>query len=312
MEAKTSYSSVAAKPPKANDATPTTGQQAKAKNATSSTKRNPDRFLGHNQTDLKGILIPEDASAKHYHELKDRLKTLGGLEYIPQVGSSIEHLIRFKRKDFAPTKPTATEYSTTVTDPATQTTQMVEVPGLKETLMDMYKEELKKKADEWIQYQRDMEKIYRLALGQVDDGMKAKLKGFKSWKAIDDSKCIVELPKAIRNLCFQSSRTKVHPVTNMLRAIRKLLCTQQRNLNAASYVKMMKENLDVVKSLEGTLIFKATVSYKLECNPTYAAYDYNAYLTLTGTTRTAIDQAVEQQALAALIIEGSDTDTSTL
>eukprot|EP00536_Pseudo-nitzschia_multiseries_P000330 jgi/Psemu1/757/gm1.757_g len=224
MEAKTFYSSVAARPPKANDATPT----------------------------MTGILIPEDASAKHYHELKDRLETLGGSKYIPQVGPSIEHLIRLEQKDFAPTKPTPAEYSTMVTDPTTQTTQMVEVPGLKETLMDMYKEELlKKKADEWIQYQRDMEKVYRLALGQVDDGMKAKLKGLKSWRAIDGSKCIV------------------HPVTNILRVIHKLLCTQQRNLDAASYVKMMKENLDIVKSLGGTLVCKATVladNYALQQN----------------------------------------------
>eukprot|EP00536_Pseudo-nitzschia_multiseries_P007265 jgi/Psemu1/17421/gm1.17421_g len=284
----------------------------KAKNP-SGPKRNPDRFLGHNQTDLKGILIPEDANAKHYHELKDRLETLGGSKYIPQVGSSIEHLTRFERKDFAPTKPTVAKYSTTVTDPVTQTMQMVEVPGLKETLMDMYKEELKKKADEWIHYQRDMEKMYRLALGQIDDGMKAKLKGLKSWKSIDTSKCIVELLKAVRDLCFQSSRTKVHPVTNMLRAIRKLLCTQQRNLDAASYVKMMKENLDVVKSLGGTLICKATVTYEIETNPLYASYDYTTYLSLRGTTtRTAIDHTVEQRALAALIINGSDTDSSNL
>eukprot|EP00536_Pseudo-nitzschia_multiseries_P010661 jgi/Psemu1/26659/gm1.26659_g len=292
METKTSYSSMAAKPPsnKANDATTTS--PTKAKNP-SGPKRNPDRFLGHNQTDLKGILIPEDASAKHY-----LLETLGGSKYIPQVGSSIEHLTRFERKDFAPTKPTVAEYSTTVTDPVTQTMQMVEVPGLKETLLDMYKEELKKKADEWIHYQCNMEKMYRLALGQIDNGMKAKLKGLKSWKSIDTSKCIVELLKAVRDLCFQSSRTKVHP---------------QRNLDAASYVKMMKENLDVIKSLGGTLICKATVTYELETNPLYASYDYTTYLSLRGTTtRTAIDHAVEQRALTALIIDGSDTDSSNL
>eukprot|EP00536_Pseudo-nitzschia_multiseries_P006584 jgi/Psemu1/15677/gm1.15677_g len=227
METKTSYSSMAAKPPpKANNATPTGQQPTKAKNP-SGPKRNPNQFLGHNQTDLKGILIPEDANAKHYPPLR----------------------------------------------------------RLKETLMDMYKEELKKKADEWIQYQRDMEKMYRLAFGQIDDGMKAKLKGLKSWQTIDSSKCIVELLKA-------------------------LLCTQQRNLDAASYVKMMKQNLDVVKSLGGTLVCKATVSYKLECNPKYSAYDFFAYLSLGGVTRTAIDQAVEQRALAALIIEGSDTDSN--
>eukprot|EP00536_Pseudo-nitzschia_multiseries_P000625 jgi/Psemu1/1428/gm1.1428_g len=311
IETKTSYSSVAAKPPpKANDAAPNGQQPPKAKNP--GPKRNPDRFLGHNQTDLKGILIPKDASAKHYNELKDRLETLGGLKYIPQVKSSIEHLIRFKRKDFSPIKPTASEYPTAVVDPATQTTQMVEVPGLKDTLMDMYKEELKKKADEWIQYQRDMEKVYCLALGQIDNGMKAKLKGLKSWKTIDSSKCIVELLKAVRDLCFQSSRTKVHPITNVPRAIQKLLCTQQWNLDAASYTKMMKENLDVVKSLGGTLVCKATVTYELELNPTYAAYDYPTYLTLVGPTRVAIDHAVEQQALAALIIKGSDTSSSNL
>eukprot|EP00536_Pseudo-nitzschia_multiseries_P005727 jgi/Psemu1/13340/gm1.13340_g len=298
MEAKTSYSSVAAKPPpKANDATLT--NSTKPKNSTGP-KRSLGRFVGHNQTDLKGILIPEDASAKRYNELKDRLETLGGSKYIPQVGSSIEHLIRFERKNFAPTKPTAAEYSTPVTDPVTQDTQMVEVPVLKETLMDMYKEELKKKADEWIQYQRDTEKMYRVALGQIDDGMKAKLKGLKSWKAINGSKCIVELLKA------------VHPITNVLRAIWKLLCTQQRNMDAASYVKMVKENLDVVKSLGGTLVCKATVSYKLEHNPAYLDYDYSAYLALLGPTRAAIDHAAEQRALTALIIEGSDTDSSNL
>eukprot|EP00536_Pseudo-nitzschia_multiseries_P012466 jgi/Psemu1/32179/gm1.32179_g len=298
MEAKTSYSSVAAKPPpKANDAPPT--NSTKPKNPTGA-KRSPDRFVGHNQTDLNGILIPEDASAKHYNELKDRLETHGGSKYIPQVGSSIKHLIQFKRKNFAPTKPTAAKYSTPVTDPVTQDTQMVKVPRLKETLMDMYKEELKKKADEWVQYQRDMEKMYRVALGQIDDGMKAKLKGLKSWKAIDGSKCIVELLKA------------VHPITNVLRAIRKLLCTQQRNLDATSYVKMVKENLDVVKSLGGTLVCKATVSYELEHNPAYLAYDYSAYLGLSGPTRAAINHAVEQHALAVLIIEGIDTDSSNL
>eukprot|EP00536_Pseudo-nitzschia_multiseries_P004503 jgi/Psemu1/10103/gm1.10103_g len=302
MEPKTSYSNMAAKPPpKANDAT-TNGPPPKPKNQT--TKRDPDRFVGHNQTDLKGILVPEDATAKHYNGLKERLETLRGSKYVPQVGSSIEHLIRFERKDFVPTKPTAQEYSTTVTDPVTQTAQAMEVSGLKETLMNMYKEELKKKADVWIQYQRDMmEKMYRLTLGQIDDGMKAKLKGLKAWKSIDSSKCVVELFNC----------TKVHPVTNVLRAVQKLLCTQQRNLDAASYVKMVKENLDVVKLLGGTLVCKATVSYELEVNPLYKFYDYMAYLSLTGATRTAIGRAVEQRAIAALIlIEGSDTDNSNL
>eukprot|EP00536_Pseudo-nitzschia_multiseries_P018289 jgi/Psemu1/54931/gm1.54931_g len=133
-----------------------------------------------------------------------------------------------------------------------------------------------------------------------------------SWKVIDSSKCIVELLKAVRDLCFQSSRTKVHPITNVIRAIQKLLCTQQRHMDPASYVKMTKENLDVVKSLGGTLICKATVLYELEQNPAYAGCDYPIYLTLTGPTRAAIDYSVEQRALAALIIEGSDTDSSNL
>eukprot|EP00536_Pseudo-nitzschia_multiseries_P015226 jgi/Psemu1/41694/gm1.41694_g len=84
METKSSYSSMAAKPPpKVNDATTNGQQPTKAKNP-SGPKRNPDRFLGHNQTDLKGILIPEDANAKLYNELKDRLETLDRLKYIPQ------------------------------------------------------------------------------------------------------------------------------------------------------------------------------------------------------------------------------------
>eukprot|EP00536_Pseudo-nitzschia_multiseries_P015592 jgi/Psemu1/43163/gm1.43163_g len=239
MEAKTScYStSIAAKSPQKN---------ANGANNATGTNRNPDKFTGHNQTDLKEILvvllIPEDATTKHYYnELKEWLETLGGSNYIPQVGSSIKALVvQFEQKDFAPTKPTtAREDSKEVKDgEATGESHTVEIPDLTGTLLDMYKEELKKKANQWIhQHQRDMENVCRLVLGQIDDRMKAKLKGLKD-------------------------QTKVHPVTNARRAIQKLLCTQQRNLDAVL---------------------------------------------------TAINRSVEQRAvLAAIIIEGSDTETSNL
>eukprot|EP00536_Pseudo-nitzschia_multiseries_P012454 jgi/Psemu1/32147/gm1.32147_g len=286
-----------AKSPQKNPTTwTTTGNNGQAKDRTTGgTKRNPDKFAGHNQTDLKGILIPEDATAKHYLELKERLETLGGSKYIPKAGLSIKALTRFKRKDFDSTEPTANEYSREVINDATNEAQTVEISNWKETLMVMYKEKINKKADKWIQYQRDMEKMHQLTLGQIDNGMKAKLKGLAEWKAISEPKCIIKLLKAVHNLCFQSSRTKVHPVTNAMRDVRKLLCTQQRNLDVASYVKMVNDNLEVVKSLGGTLMCKAT-----------------AYLAMSNTTKAGICRAVEQRAVAAIIIEGSDTETSNL
>eukprot|EP00536_Pseudo-nitzschia_multiseries_P000565 jgi/Psemu1/1289/gm1.1289_g len=171
-----------------------------------------------------------------------------------------------------------------------QKTKTVKVADLKVTLMNMYKEE--QKADKWIQYQRDMEKVYRLALGQIDNEMKAKLKkkGLSQWKEIDDEKCIIKLMKAL------------------------VVCTQQRNSDAVSYVKLVKENHDLVtKSLGATLVCKATVTYELENNPLYAAHGYTAYQAMDETKKAPINLAVvEQRALAAIIIKGSNTEISTL
>eukprot|EP00536_Pseudo-nitzschia_multiseries_P010889 jgi/Psemu1/27326/gm1.27326_g len=144
MEANTFYSAMAAKPPQKNPLTTINNNtQPRGKgpggNSNTNTKR-LEKFTGHNQTDLKGILIPKDATAKHYNELKDRLKTLGGSNYIPQVGSSIQALTRFNRNDFALTKPTPEEYSEDLKDDvATRKIKTIEVTNLKDTLMDMYK-----------------------------------------------------------------------------------------------------------------------------------------------------------------------------
>eukprot|EP00536_Pseudo-nitzschia_multiseries_P010890 jgi/Psemu1/27327/gm1.27327_g len=90
---------------------------------------------------------------------------------------------------------------------------------------------------------------------------------------------IKPLLKAVCNLCFQSSRTKVHPVTN------------QQNMDAALYVKLVKENLEVVKALGGTLVCNITVSYELENNPLYSTHDYSTYEAMDGANNAPINLA---------------------
>eukprot|EP00536_Pseudo-nitzschia_multiseries_P000993 jgi/Psemu1/2269/gm1.2269_g len=292
--------------------TPTTNPPGKTNNQPSAKKLDNHKFTGHNQEELKGVSIMEDTIPKHFIELWKRLETMGGNKCVPKVATLIETPTRFMRKEFAPVKPEPEDHTKTVAaDDGTETTKNGE--EMQSTLEDiMYQEELKIKAEEWIKYQHNMEKMYQITLGEIGDCMKAKLKDTNEWKDATEGKCVIRLIKLLRQVCHQSSRTKVHPPTNVLRVMRKLVCTQQRGMEPTSYVKTIKEHPEVLKSLGGSGVCKSLVEYEIKGNMELVA-KYSTYTGYQDTPRLLqkpIDKAMEQQFLATIIVEGSDKDTT--
>eukprot|EP00536_Pseudo-nitzschia_multiseries_P001628 jgi/Psemu1/3758/gm1.3758_g len=91
------------------------------------------------------------------------------------------------------------------------------------------------------------------------------------------------------------------------------------NQQTGTSTSSAQENLEAAKSLGGTLLCKATIWYELKNNPLSAAHhDHKAYkgirkeLKKTPINHAGVNPAVEQQAIGALVIEGSDGDTSNL
>ena len=140
------------------------------------------KFTGHDKGDLEGIVLTEDRSITQFTELQDRLQTIGGSKYMPKVGLSIETLKRFNRSSFAPRKPTKEEWTEKKIVEGVK--KDVENKELKEVLIDMYKEQVKQSVKDVTTYSRDMKKVYSLALGQIDDGMKEKLKSSDDWERV--------------------------------------------------------------------------------------------------------------------------------
>eukprot|EP00536_Pseudo-nitzschia_multiseries_P016220 jgi/Psemu1/45365/gm1.45365_g len=107
----------------------TPNQRTKHNNTTKKPNK-PKKFADHNQGELKGILILEDATIRSYNTLKERLETLvGSGQYNSQMGTSIE-------------KPKAQEYTMCITAKEGNEVDK-EDTNEKTALMDMYQEEAK-------------------------------------------------------------------------------------------------------------------------------------------------------------------------
>eukprot|EP00536_Pseudo-nitzschia_multiseries_P005026 jgi/Psemu1/11556/gm1.11556_g len=219
---------------------------------------------------------------------------MGGNKCVPKVATTIllETLTQFVRKDFAPFKPKPEDHTKIVTtDDGTESTE--NDGGMQSTLEGMYQEELKIKAEEGIKYQQDMEKMYQVTLDQINNEMKAKLRGMDKSKDITKGKVCDQPHQAPTTslLPIQPDRgtppTTRQPPTNVLRSMSKLICTQQSGMDLASYYEI-KENIK----------FAAKYSTYEDCQNTLC-------LLLK-----PIHKAIEQHFLATIIVEGCDKDTS--
>eukprot|EP00536_Pseudo-nitzschia_multiseries_P012034 jgi/Psemu1/30737/gm1.30737_g len=113
---------------------------------------------------------------------------------VPKVATSIKTLTKFAIKGVALAKTKQEDHTKTVTD------------------------------------DDDMEKMYQVTIGQIDDRMKAKLKDMDEWKDITKSNCVIKLIKG---------------------------------METAFYVRMIKEHFEVLKSLGRTMICKNFVEYEI-------------------------------------------------
>ncbi|VEU41596.1 unnamed protein product [Pseudo-nitzschia multistriata] len=210
--------------------------------------------------------------------------------------------------DFAPRKSKEADWM--IPDTNKPGYKKVVDEDLKATANKIYEAQIGEVAKELLRYQRDMEKMYNVVLGQIDNGLKEKIKAHDKWDTASKSKCVITLLSILRDICFQGNRTKVHPPLNFIRALRKLICTRQRTTNdCAGYVKSTIEAYEVFKSLGGSIVCPALTMHLLDDSKDIS---YTDYTEMSPEERSLIDIQVEQCFLAALIIEGSDTDTSTL
>eukprot|EP00536_Pseudo-nitzschia_multiseries_P012029 jgi/Psemu1/30725/gm1.30725_g len=230
------------------------------------------KFQGHDQKEIKGItLCWGDANAQGYKVFKEHLATLGGSKYVPNMGE---------------------DYSTKIgEDPKGQPIYKAD-PVTKELAEQMHKEELKSK------------KIFAVAYGQLYEEMKDKLQSNKDYWCI-----MLKLLKMLWDICYQGSKTKVHPETSnlLLRAFRKLICCQQRSGNLSEYSKHVTDAFKVFKkSLGGSIIFyDKTVTQELK-HGSYTILTYADYLGLEDTdpkTTAILTTRVEQSFLLVLEME---------
>ncbi|VEU33958.1 unnamed protein product [Pseudo-nitzschia multistriata] len=280
----------------------TTYNSTQKKNAESNSTK---KFIGHNRGDLEGIVLTENGSLTQFRELHKRLKTLGGSKYMPKVGTSIELLERFTRLDFMVPEPDASNW----------TVEGKEVAGIKTSLMRMHDEEVKMSGKLYTAYTNDMEKLYSVVLGQVDEGMEEKLRESPKWERINKEKCPVELLILLRDICYQGNKTQIHPLTNIIRAIRKLVCSRQRLTEGVTYVQATTQAYDVLEAIGGDLLCPVAIKHELETNSAkYGRMTYSQYKNLQedNALRVMIEKSAKQQLLAVLLIEGSNEDTSVL
>ncbi|VEU34053.1 unnamed protein product [Pseudo-nitzschia multistriata] len=283
--------------------TQTTQNSTLRKNTESSSTMK--KFTGHNGGNLDGIVLTANGNVTQFTELHKRLQTLGGSKYMPKVGTSIELLERFTKLYFMPSEP----------DPADWTRDGKEVEIAKAAFMRIYDEEVRVGVKNFNLYTSDMEKVYAIALGQVDKGMKERLRGCNKWKEINRMKCPVGLLTLLRDIYYQGNRAKIHPLTNIIRAMRKLICSRQRATDSVDYVDTITQQCDVLEAIGGDLLCPVAIKYELATNSdVHNGLSYKEYKQLdeNDSKKKSIDRSAIQQILVTLVIEGSNEDNSIL
>eukprot|EP00536_Pseudo-nitzschia_multiseries_P015246 jgi/Psemu1/41780/gm1.41780_g len=221
--------------------------QQVSKNSQPGQKGKPEagtkKFQGHDQQkeDMKGIILRGDANAQDYYKVfKEHQATLGGSKHVPDIGIGEDKT----------GKP--------IYEPD---------PIKKKVAEQMQEEELKIKVKQYTTYCSDIQKVFAVAYGQLYDKMKDKLWSNGNSDKLESSRCVVKPLEMLRDICYQGSKTKVNPETNLLRAFRKLVCCRQRPGNRSEYSKSVTADAFELfkKSLGGSSItYKKTITHELK------------------------------------------------
>eukprot|EP00536_Pseudo-nitzschia_multiseries_P010855 jgi/Psemu1/27259/gm1.27259_g len=238
----------------------------------------------------KAIMTRKKKKRRYKVFKKEHLATLGESKYVPDVGVSVnKKLKRLNPMDFAPDPHTEADYSKKIgEDPEGKL--IYEADPIKKKLAEqMQEEELKIKVKQYTIYCADMQNLFAVAYGQLDDD-----------KMKDNNK-----------VQSNEGHTNVHSETNLLRAFRKLISCGQRSSNLSQYSKNVTDAFKVLfKSLGGSIIYDKTVTQEIK----HGSHTLSTYVDYVGFedmnhNKAVITTGVEQSFLATILIEGCDEET---
>ena len=303
-----------------NGATPRAeGDNKKKSKPSPTTKTSPNKFKG-GTSDLNGKVITEGSStptAEQFKELQKQLKVYASANYSADVGRSIATMTTKTTKDFKPTKPDPSLW-TTYEENADGTPKLdadgdpIEIidQSDKEVLEDMYKQQVKDSSRSYVRYTQNLRSMFEIIVGQIDDNVLPKLEAMDGYKEAEDTDDSIRLLTLLRDLCYKDTKTKVHRITAILRAKRKLLVSRQRDEDSSGFIKAVKQRHEVLKAMNGSMLDDEIISASLE------NYDktitLKAYKSMSLAKQREVQKRAEQELLASIIIEGSNADTSNL
>ena len=271
-------------------------------------------YIGHTK-ELGSFLITSDGNkVKQFKELVERLSTFASNEYSAEVSAAIDNLQAATIKDFMPEPLDKTLYSSPVYDKDGQVklANGVEVwttdDEVKKTLELMQAQLVKKQTDLFTSYRSGLRAMFRTTLGQVDDSITSKLESMSEWGTTKATNDTVKLLTMLRELCYQDSKTSIHPMTNILRSMRKLCTSRQRDDDAVTYVREVRERFKVFLAIGGSLLMPGILKASLD----HDNISSEQYRLLTADKQAEYDRRAEEFFIATVVIEGANEDTSTL
>ena len=285
---------------------PPGGTQKKQKGPTTITSK----FSGHNQEDLKGFIITDDgttSASQQFKELQERLVTLGSTKYAAEVGRSIKDIEVITIKEFMPSKPTNDMWTSFVLDANGDRTFAAdgspitsEDADIKDVLTDMYSQQVKDNSRAYAKYLAGLKSMFQIIVGQISPNMMEKLKSDNDWTATEKSFNTVKLLAKLRDLCYQDARTKVHRPTNVIRALRRLVCSRQRSGDCAAYIREVTDRFNVLKAIGGGIICDELIKAVLDSeDPKISFMDYNK---MDADRKQTYKNKAEQEVLASIMI----------
>ena len=193
------------------------------------------KFTGETNS-LKDAVITE--FDPQYKRFKEKIVHYTTTTYNGKVISAIDDLKPKSIKDFVPTQYSINKKDYMVPQRDKKNMIMVDKHGkpimiedamLKRTLESMTEYAVKDAHRSLVIYNQGMEDMYTVIIGQVNKTMKERLKGFSQFRTIKRDKDAIGLMTIIRELYYQNNKSTVHGITNIIRALQKLITCQQDN-----------------------------------------------------------------------------------
>jgi len=132
---------------------------------------------------------------------------------------------------------------------------MLEDTATKGGLGELREQRVKDSAKFMQLYHSGLKAMSPIVMGQLDGSITQGLQVAADWEDIKAASNTVKMLEMLRDICYQGAKTKIHPATNLIRALRKLVTGRQCGdplSGPAGYVQGMRECFEVFKSVHPT------------------------------------------------------------